>query len=382
MEEFHKIGSDENEAEKTKNQVEWATRGWTLQELVLSKVTYYVNSHWQNLVRPVEVIGPFYFLRPYIQRYLRHLFVQNFKMLPPEQLRRLKELLSPTWLKEGMSQEEELSIMLQVLGFQAPRGLKEKSAESQIGKAVLAAAGQLPGVLDDLISKGSISDPSSLSSLRDKERDVKERIALFNYMLATLVDLTDNAIIEDRKTISKFSKIENMKKWIAGDGLLDTSASSALITTSDRQTTVPTDQAYSLMGILGVRFPAFPAESLPKALVRLFDEVVIAYNDVSVFNWSGKHRGSRLYGRSLYPANIDAFVDPESNPQIKSQAKTNRRILRLFQHQRMRQSETASKVNVLLAEMLALTNKLPEKCSALEKLSDLATIVKTPDLKT
>lgn len=48
------------------------------------------------------------------------------------------------------------------------------------------------------------------------------------------------------------------------------------------------------MGILGVRFPAFPAEGLTKALARSMDEVVIASNDVSVFNWSGKHNGSPI----------------------------------------------------------------------------------------
>lgn len=48
---------------------EWSTRGWTLQELVMSKMTYYVNSTWEPLGRPIESIGPFYYLCPFIHIY-------------------------------------------------------------------------------------------------------------------------------------------------------------------------------------------------------------------------------------------------------------------------------------------------------------------------
>ncbi|OGE48079.1 hypothetical protein PENARI_c032G04973 [Penicillium arizonense] len=391
MTSFDQIGAGADEAEKKKYQVEWATRGWTLQELVLSKVTYYVNSHWQNLVRPVEVLGPLYFLRPFVKRYLRHPYVKRFNTAPSEQIATLKELLSPELIQPGMSQEQELTLMLQSLGFVAPRGLQEKLAESQIGKAVLNACRQLPIKLDNLLDKKSIANDASLSGLRYKpdiagkaeselaetdEPHLSEKISLFNYLLATLINLTDQTILDDRKAIAKFSKIENMTNWVVGDGLGNSSASTSLVTASDRVTTVATDQAYSLMGILGVRFPAFPAEGLPKALARLLDEVVIAYNDVSVFNWSGKHRGSPLHGRSLYPASIDAFVDPVNNPNVKSKAQTSRRILELFRDQRVRQSETASHVNTLLAEMLALSKKLPEQCSVFQQLGDLATKIK------
>lgn len=49
---------------------EWATRGWTLQELVLSKVTYYVNHHWELLDRPVDILGPYYYICPLIGVYI------------------------------------------------------------------------------------------------------------------------------------------------------------------------------------------------------------------------------------------------------------------------------------------------------------------------
>jgi hypothetical protein len=68
------------------------------------------------------------------------------------------------------------------------------------------------------------------------------------------------------------------------------------------------------MGLLGVKFPAFQAEGLTKALSRLLDEVIITSNDVSVFNWTGKQLGSPIKGRTLYPSTLDAF-----SPQKREQ---------------------------------------------------------------
>lgn len=48
---------------------EWATRAWTLQELVMSKTTFYVNSSWEILSRSVEDLGPWYFLCPFVSLY-------------------------------------------------------------------------------------------------------------------------------------------------------------------------------------------------------------------------------------------------------------------------------------------------------------------------
>ncbi|CAG8198119.1 unnamed protein product [Penicillium salamii] len=362
------------EAEKAKIHVEWATRGWTLQELVLSKVTYYVNSHWQNLPRPVEVLGPLYFLCAFIPSYLSHPYVQKHKFVSSKRMEDLMELLSPNLINPDMSQEQKLTVMLQAFGFVAPRGLKETLAEAQIGKAVLTASRQLPRVLGDIISKKSIPHPDFLSDLRD-DAHITEKVTLFNHLLSALADLTGDQVLSDRQFIAEFSNVKNMKNWISGT-LGDSSASTSLVAASQRVTTVSTDQAYSLMGILGVRFPAFPAEGLPKALARLLDEVVIAYNDVSVFNWTGKHRGSPLHGRSLYPTNIDSFVDPTNNPLVKSKARTSKHILDLFRAQRVRQSETARDVNVLLAEMLAVSKNLPEQCSVFAKLGELAAQIK------
>ncbi|KAJ5746234.1 hypothetical protein N7520_011416 [Penicillium odoratum] len=382
METFEQIGAKgADEKEKEKFKIEWATRGWTLQELVLSKVTYYVNSHWKRLIRPVESIGPFYFLQPFLPQFFIHPFVEKHKEISDEQMEGLKKLLSQPsskdgkpYLKEGMSTEQQLSVMLQILGFYPPNGIKAKTAAAQIGKAVLDAADRLPNTLNELMPQ--YSDTRCLAKLTSAKEDQNNRIAVFIYLLRLLRDATDTTILEDRKAIAEFSNIGNLTNWIYGYDLMDSSASTSLVTAADRVTTVATDQAYSLMGILGVRFPAFPAEGLPKALARLLDEVVISYNDVSVFNWYGKHHGSPLHGRSLYPSSIEAFVDPGTNASIKSRAYANQRILKSFRAQRVRQSETASHVNLLLAEMLGLTKKLPNDCSVFMNLGYLAAKIK------
>ncbi|PLN86945.1 hypothetical protein BDW42DRAFT_158027 [Aspergillus taichungensis] len=268
-----------------------------------------------------------------------------------------------------MPRERQLVLVLEKIGFVPPKGLKDTTAEAQVGKAVLAAARMSPSMLDELTL--DIHGDSGSKCL-----DFHGRIALVNHLLADLVSITDAEIENDRQRISEFSKIGHLNNWISGTGLLDSSASSVLITASERQTTVPTDKAYSLMGILGVRFPAFSAEGLPKALSRLLDEVVITYNDVSVFNWTGKHCGSPLQGRSLYPASIDAFVDPPDDPKSTTQLNASQNILKLLRARRARRSRIARDVNNLLAAMLALAKELPAECSTLYELEDLADTIK------
>lgn len=48
---------------------QWSTRAWTLQELVMSKTTFFVNSSWAFLTRPVERLGYWYYLCPFVSRY-------------------------------------------------------------------------------------------------------------------------------------------------------------------------------------------------------------------------------------------------------------------------------------------------------------------------
>lgn len=59
----------EKYSEILKGKPAWSTRGWTLQELVLSKTTFYVNSAWERLERPQEKLGSYYFFCPFIDLY-------------------------------------------------------------------------------------------------------------------------------------------------------------------------------------------------------------------------------------------------------------------------------------------------------------------------
>lgn len=96
------------------------------------------------------------------------------------------------------------------------------------------------------------------------------------------------------------------------------------------------------MGILGVRFPAFPEEGLTKALARSMDEVVFASNDVSVFNWSGKHNGSPIRGRSLYASNISGFR--VENTELQENFDADQELMRYFREQRIKDLWMAGRV--------------------------------------
>jgi hypothetical protein len=80
----------------------WATRGWTLQELVLSKMTFYVNSLWQPLARSVEGLGPYYYHCLYLDQHVRDEDIFN---APPN----AKSILwNPERLRELMDTEEKV----------------------------------------------------------------------------------------------------------------------------------------------------------------------------------------------------------------------------------------------------------------------------------
>ncbi|OGM43503.1 hypothetical protein ABOM_008050 [Aspergillus bombycis] len=302
--------------------IEWAERGWTLQELVLSKMTYYVNSRWKLLSREIDAIGPYYPVGPFLEQYLN-----------PSQA---KQKNSTDAGSDGSASSDTPSMeriktligKLETHGFVPPRHISNMTAEAQIAQAVASASGE----------------------------------ARINRLLAELKDEICSYIKKDREEIRRFGRLSKLTSWATGIDPLSSAARNVLATASDRVTTVPTDQAYSLMGIMGVRFPAFSAEGLPKALARLLDEVVISSNEVSVFNWSGKHAGTPIQGRSLYPSNIGAFKDPIETPHLADQAKTNTRILELFQAERHQQSDIAKDVVWLLVKMMKRVKDLRQDC--------------------
>lgn len=128
-----------------------------------------------------------------------------------------------------------------------------------------------------------------------------------NILLKCLVKITKGLILDDRQYVAKFGNVDGLKSWQDGTVRSRFSTHKIMSLACPRESTVATDRAYSLMGLLGVRFPTFSAEGLTKALSRLLDEVVTSSNDVSVFNWTGKQFGSPIRGRSLYPSSPEAY---------------------------------------------------------------------------
>lgn len=183
-----------------------------------------------------------------------------------------------------------------------------ETARSRITQSVYIAVSSLMASSEDQVSDGKRLLDSILETLQPYLSDSREyslaecaRSAI-NIILKSLVSLLEVPIIYDRSYVAAFGKVQNLELWRKGLIRSRFSTHNAMALLSGRNATIVTDFAYCLMGMLGVRFPVFPAEGLTKALSRLLDEVVISSNDVSVFNWTGKQYGSHIRGRSLYPS--------------------------------------------------------------------------------
>ncbi|RJE21028.1 Heterokaryon incompatibility protein HET [Aspergillus sclerotialis] len=361
---------------------EWATRGWTLQELVLSKVTYYVNHYWQLLDRPVDILGPYYYICPLIGVY-----IGNEKLTPEDQkhcevLKDINALEELSGIKRrddvNESQPETVSVqkahmlivILKLFGFRAPKHINEDNARAHVAQIVRDMTEQLSsrqeavqpaiGTLEDICKRMGISP----------EKNEKHVVDM---LLRALVDETRELVTKDRKYIAAFSKVEPLKSWVGGTGRNTFSAHRVMMLASDRNCTVETDKAYSLMGILGVQFPAFSAEGLTKALSRVIDEVIITSNDVSVFNWTGEHHGSPLSGRSLYPSNIDAF---SRSIQGSGKAERNAKLVEIFERDRLEQPEVAKRINKLLGGVIDSVKYLHDASPVLRWLQSLGDFIK------
>jgi len=70
----------------------WATRGWTLQELVLSKMTFYVNNLWKPLSRAAEGLGPYYYHCSYLKQHIRDTDIFSLPAKAKPLVEKVKEL--------------------------------------------------------------------------------------------------------------------------------------------------------------------------------------------------------------------------------------------------------------------------------------------------
>ncbi|KAM0244000.1 hypothetical protein ACHAP5_006664 [Fusarium lateritium] len=320
---------------------EWASRAWTLQELVMSKMAYFTNSEWKSLSRPIESLGYVYPLIPFIELYthgdITNMFPQTFGTKEAE-TKALREMINSKTLdsllgKEGdviasgddgdQEASENVTVairlisILHALGFEFPTDLTVETVIPEMGRSIYLAGWS--------IIRDATKDPSErtrkiLDELNHhipfrpatQERTVEvEAQDAINFLLMCLVSQTKNLIVSDRTTIASFGQVSQLDSWKQGTIRSGFSAERVLQLSCRRQATVPVDHVYSLMGILNVRFQSFHAEGYPKALSRLLDEVIISHNDVSVFNWAGVGMGSPVRGRSMYPASHKAYGNEE-----------------------------------------------------------------------
>ena len=216
-----------------------------------------------------------------------------------------------------------------------------------------------------------LHDSSDWIEPEDQKREVVD------LLLRALAKENRRAIKEDRQYIASFNEIQCLRTWSDGTVRDGFSAHSVMHLASARQVTKAVDTAYSLMGILGVRFPAFHAEGLTKALSRLMDAVVVASNDVSIFNWSGKHCASPIRGRSLYASNISGFHVDFSRE--KESLDVDRELMRRFRDSRKKELHTAREVRNLLVKTWEFASKSNPGHDTLESLKVLAEFIRKND---
>ncbi|KAM0194714.1 hypothetical protein ACHAPI_007011 [Fusarium lateritium] len=316
---------------------EWASRAWTLQELVMSKMAYFTNSEWKPLSRPIESLGHVYPLIPFVELYtqcdITNLPSQFFGTKEDE-TKALGEIANSEALSlllgkdrvaiasgddgdqeasENVTVAVHLISILHALGFAFPTDMTVETVVPEMSRSVYLAAWSIVRDATKDSSERAMKILHELKHHIPSRPGTQERTGeveaqdTINFLLMGLVSQTKDLVISDRKTIASFGQVNQLDSWKQGTKRSGFPAEQVLQLSCRRKATVPVDHVYSLMGILNVRFQSFHAEGYPKALSRLLDEVIISHNDVSVFNWAGVDMGSPVRGRFMYPASHKAY---------------------------------------------------------------------------
>lgn len=376
-----------------KDKPQWATRGWTLQELILSKNTFYVHSAWGALSRPVENLGPYYYICPFIALYccadergLQEVeklqgfwkldVLKDIMKLGNVNLRDRNEnsLFTSNEAHEDATRiqvAQKLIIILEDLGVQIPKDIDRETATSRIAKAVYFATEDLSEEKDTGNRVNKTLFDIFKGYLRENAPEyfpnggtAKEVI---DFLLKCLAAEARDPVLRDREYVANFSNVENLSGWKEGIVRTKFPAEMVMSLARKREVTVESDAAYSLMGLFAVRFPAFEAEGLPKALSRLVDEIVISSNDISVFNWSGIEWASPIRGRSLHPSSLKAFKLPDN---------ANKELAKLVQT-RMREVMAAyENTFTMLLEAISFVKKKEQRNLPIEWIQGVIRFVK------
>ncbi|KAJ0419709.1 heterokaryon incompatibility protein-domain-containing protein [Aspergillus carlsbadensis] len=415
LDDFLELAKRKNKHEdksEDESDIRWATRGWTLQELVLSKMTYYVGPDWMPLSRNVQSLGQYYHLSPFV--IASNPDVLSSTYVESEESKRLIDgLPSVTTANKNEVQLPENNLqntedrtrinsahvsktiidILQEIGYLVPDGLDRESARSRIKLSIQATVAYLADydsdshafkVLARLVvlysgSSKSVQVPGKPDKSEKPDANWRKTAEkAIETLLIVLAKAEIKAIQDDRTYIAKFSNIADLVSWSEGTVTNRFSAHSVMYLASKRNVAKIVDKAYSLMGILGVRFPAFHAEGLTKALSRLMDEVVISSNDVSLFNWSGKHCGSPVRGRSLYASNIRGF---EANFSPSKRFQTSRDLHMLHRRYVKNEGEKSNDVLSVLNKVIAWAMKASISYETVDLLKELSKHVLNADYK-
>ncbi|TGO44866.1 hypothetical protein BCON_0453g00020 [Botryotinia convoluta] len=366
----------------------WSTRGWTLQELVLSKMAFYVNNLWEPLPRVVEGLGPYYYHCSYLQQHIREQDTTNAPEAANSFLSNLDnlKLFMDTGEKipyfdstEGLEKSRRLIGILGYLGVQFPGEMNDDNSGAYI-RDTISRAGY------DIESRINMETPTA-ETLRKlfttlgfdlNPNSIRAQVrTLIKLLIRTLVDDCAPAIEADRSKVSEFTKVPP-PECCRGLSRPTLPAHDTLSLASYRECTVPIDRVYSLMGVLGVKFSAFHAEGPTKALCRLLDEVVITTNDVSIFNWAGKDLGSPIRGRSLYPSSLTAFSPEKTENYFTSR---NCDLAAASKEKRYRLQDTASKITLLLRQTIDFIKRTAHQDIPTDLLQTILMFIENISLK-
>ncbi|KAI1101791.1 hypothetical protein F4804DRAFT_288640 [Jackrogersella minutella] len=370
---------------------EWSTRAWTLQELVMSKSTFYVNSAWELLSRPVEYLGPWYYLYPFVSLYTSmdtnnpYSWFLNGEDPTACLIDALDgsgiqfNLQNPHHNDEAISVAQKFIVMLEMLDLRIPRDIDMDLARPRITQSVYVAVSSLTApirstkndarqlldsILDILQPRLSIS---RIYSLAERARHA------INVILKCLVNLIESPVLNDRSYIADFGNVPKLDLWQKGLIRSRFSTQKVMSLVCGRDATVMTDRAYCLMGMLGVRFPTFPAEGLTKALSRLLDEVIISSNDVSVFNWTGKQYGSPIRGRSLYPSSPEAYKIGKDEERKKQK---DQKLAELLQIERYEVMSDFLAISGMLVDAIMFVKERQQKNMPLLWVKEILRVIK------
>ncbi|PVH68825.1 hypothetical protein DL98DRAFT_628893 [Cadophora sp. DSE1049] len=371
----------------------WATRGWTLQELVLSKMTFYVNNLWEPLSRPAEGLGPYYYHCSYLKQHIRD---SDIFGLPPtakstiENIAGLKRLMDTKdqidYISyKGCSEKSRRLIgILDYLKVFFPAEMDDDNSGAHIRNTINRAASDIESLLKGP-DKGAPEaqrlgrlftdlgfDMESTTSLKTCARN------LIKVLLGALVKDCVGTIEKDRKKVSTFTEVPP-PECCRGLQKPSIPAHDIMALASYRECTVSIDRVYSLMGVLGVKFAAFQAEGSIKALCRLLDEVLISTNDISIFNWAGKDLGSPIRGRSLYPLDLTAFSP--RNTESGLAARNLDLLAKDSEQKRYSLQDTASRLTLLLRRTIKFIKSPAHKDVPIDLIQTILTFIQTAKLK-